>query len=538
MKTLLIICTLLVAGTGLLAQNSTVTVNTTGNRNKQVIVDGKSYAISNAAIKDSQAIMINDLAAGQHTLELVRANPNSRNTSTKTSFTLRDGYDLTLTISANGSISTAEKRIAGSRGNNRGQVTAAAFTKLYNQVKAKTSSTSRATSLENEWNTSNKQFTSKQVSQLIQLVSSETLRLKLAKLSYTRTSDPENFYQVTNLLSNTANKTALNAYIQSQQNTDDGVADVNTIQPLADAAFGTIYDEVVAEPTSGDRTYYLNNFFSRDFNHYTADQARRLIELVTTESDRLSLAKTAYRGITDRENYNMVYPLLNTTASRNDLAAYTRTYDASNPWASMSTADFDKLYQTVYYQNSPTTRYNTINKAFTTPGNYFTVAQARKLIPLVNDEANRLKLAKASYRILADRSNYQQFNDLFTSASVRNDFNAWVSNFEGTGLAVKTAMTDTDFNSLYRKVQLTFGIGAKYSTLTDIFNTETNYFTVAQTKRLIQLVSAESNRLELAKSSYNNITDPENFSQLYDVFSSQTSKNALMNYIASVASGN
>ena len=67
--------------------------------------------------------------------------------------------------------------------------------------------------------------------------------------------------------------------------------------------------------------------------------------------------------------------------------------------------------------------------------------------------------------------------------------------------------------------------------LTGVFNKETNYFTVAQVKQLIPMVTLESKRLELAKSSYNNITDPANFTQLYDLFSTQASKDELAAYV-------
>jgi hypothetical protein len=70
------------------------------------------------------------------------------------------------------------------------------------------------------------------------------------------------------------------------------------------------------------------------------------------------------------------------------------------------------------------------------------------------------------------------------------------------------------------------------ASLTNVFNKETNFFTVQQAKQLIQMVSAESNRLELAKSSYNNITDPANFAQVYDIFSTQVSKDELAAYVA------
>jgi hypothetical protein len=167
------------------------------------------------------------------------------------------------------------------------------------------------------------------------------------------------------------------------------------------------------------------------------------------------------------------------------------------------------------------------------------VYQARQLLSLVNTENDRLPFAKNVWNNITDRDNFSQLYNLFTSASNRNDLISYVNTMQnGNTVVVKVPMTEADFDTMYRNLQYSFGIGVKYSSLTDIFNTETNYFTVAQTKKLIQQVSSESNRLELAKLSYNNITDPANFSQLYDIFSSQTSRDELINYVNSIASIN
>jgi hypothetical protein len=83
-------------------------------------------------------------------------------------------------------------------------------------------------------------------------------------------------------------------------------------------------------------------------------------------------------------------------------------------------------------------------------------------------------------------------------------------------------MSEYSFGSLYNQVQFTFGIGAKYSALEDIFNNNTYYFTADQAERLIRLVSAENNRLQLAKKAYYRITDTVHFSNLYDMFDNQS----------------
>ena len=58
-----------------------------------------------------------------------------------------------------------------------------------------------------------------------------------------------------------------------------------------------------------------------------------------------------------------------------------------------------------------------------------------------------------------------------------------------------------------------------------------NYFSTEQAKKLIGMVSSESNRVELAKLSFDNIVDNQNFRQIYDLLTSQSSKDEVDNYI-------
>ncbi|MBC7873605.1 MAG: DUF4476 domain-containing protein [Ferruginibacter sp.] len=639
---------IIIASTGFSQTPGTVTINVTGNKTKQVAVDNTPYTITTTSATGEQAVVVNNLAAGSHELLIVRNNQYNKSASTKTSFTLREGYDLVVTISSNGSVSQSETRINNWKaGGGKSNFNTAAYNKLYTATKQQTSSTTRSNFLEKEFTTTNKKMTAKQASTLIQLVNSESLRLKLAKLSYPKISDQQNFSLVSTLLSSTTNRTVLNDYIAALPEGDDGHENSitgNTFIPLSNEQFQVIYNEVQAESSTSDKNYYLSNFFAKDFNYYTSAQAGQLIQLISTDPDRYYLTKIAYRGVTDRENYGEVVQLVTNLSNRAELRAYMSSYDMNNVRPSMTSTDFNKLYQSISYQNSYTTRYNSLVTAFSTQGNYFTVAQAKQLIPLVSDENSRLLLSKSAYKVLVDRVNYTQFNEFLSSQSSRNelsnyaagidntnnstggtamndvDFNklyksmgdAWSASsrfniassafqnsnnyfttyqvrqllilinsetdrlslakssydnitdqynysqlyelFSNTtnkndlakfvsetqsgvigGTVVKTPMTATEFNGIVRDVQFTFGIGAKMGVLSGIFNKETNFFTVQQAKQLIQMVSAESNRLELAKAAYNNITDPANFTQLYDIFSTQTSKDELNAYVGSNA---
>lgn len=621
----------------------TVTIDVTGNRTKQIAVDNQYYTITNSTLGEKQTVVINTLQNGQYPLEIVRRNTSNKTVTTKTSFTLREGYDLNIAINQNGTVSTTEKRIESWIGGVKKPISTAAYNKLYAATKAKTTSAARTSHLEIEFTSTSKMFTSSQASKLIQLVNTESLRLRLAKQVYTKITDKENFSLVSALLYNNANRTELDNYTASlpdDDDDDDGDQDVTGVNtPLTNEKFKNIYDEVSAENTVSERNYYLLNFFSKDFNNYTSLQASQLIQLVTSETERFNLAKTAYRGVTDKENYSLVYQLLNNSSNRADLLAYINSYNNTNVKTAITAANFNKLYQSASYQNSTTGRYNSVNTSFSTPGNYFTVAQAKQLIQLVNSESHRLALTKTAYKVLVDPSNYTQFNDLLNSTASRNELSYYVANYNngyntGSGNAmtdmefnnlyknvndawssstrvnlvanafnntanyftvyqvrqllslinteadrftmakssydnlvdksnfsqlydlfattsnrdalarfatdmqnggtvtVKTPMSDADFNTISRNIQFTFGLGAKMGALTNIFNDETNYFTVLQAKKLIEMVSAEYNRLELAKLSFNNLTDPANFKQLYDIFSSQASKDELDDYMS------
>lgn len=511
MKKSFLFYSILLTSTMLMSQ--TVTINTTGNRNKQILVDQRSYTIDNSTSTANKTIVIPDLAPGLHNLELVRNTTGNRTSSSKSTFTIRAGYDLKITVSSNGSISSAESKIASNSNVSRGQLNNNAFNKMVTQTKAKNSSTSRAVYLKGQFTSLNKKMTSKQAGQLIQLVNSESLRLGLAKQVYILVSDVQNFSVVSNLLNSSTNRAALNAYITSIP----GDSDVDDPENgIPNENFKIIYNEVVAESGNSNKTYYLNNFFGKDYNFFTSQQASQLIALISDEAGRLSLAKVAFRGSTDKNNYDQVSRLLNSSYSRSELTTYINSYNSTAPATAMIASDFDNIYQTAYRQNSVSSRYNTIQNAFTASGNYFTATQAARLIPLVNDDASRLSLSKSVYRVLVDKNNYSQFNAFLSTAS-RNSLAEYVNNSENSNTPVK-GMTAEDFNKLYQDANSSWSNSTKFNLISDAFKSTTNYFTVSQASQLLSLVPTENDKLILAKLSVDNITDRENYSQLYELF--------------------
>ena len=226
------------------------------------------------------------------------------------------------------------------------------------------------------------------------------------------------------------------------------------------------------------------------------------------------------------------------TSSRNEFDAFVRANgNPSSPTRiAMTDASFNSLYTRISNEWGLGVKMSSLTNEFNNSNNYFTAAQTRQLIQLVSDENNRLQLAKLGYDNAVDQENYyNQLYTLLSSTSSRNELDAYVkANSSSTSYPTyptRIAMTDANFNNLYSNISNQWGLGVKMSSLTTEFNNSNNNFTTAQARQLIQLVSDEDNRLQLAKSSYDNIVDPENFSRLYDVLASQSKRNELAEYV-------
>jgi hypothetical protein len=89
------------------------------------------------------------------------------------------------------------------------------------------------------------------------------------------------------------------------------------------------------------------------------------------------------------------------------------------------------------------------------------------------------------------------------------------------------AMSDYDFNQLVQKIRNQW-FGKLNSAKDGISN---NYFTTLQVRQILQLFSSDNDKLELAKLAYRNTVDQRSYSQLYDVFSYQNSRDDLDQYI-------
>jgi len=510
---------------------STVTVNVRGNNNEAIVIDSKEYTVYNDYNTNTNTpIVVSNLQSGQHTLQIKRsneANPSS------TVFTTRTGYDLQITVAANGSVQLKETKWRSD--NNTGQYMQAMnvtdFNNLYNSIRNQWGAAKKMTLVSDAFANTNYYFTTTQAKQLIQLVNSQSNRFTLAKASYRSIIDPTNFTQIYPVLNSQSHRDQLAEYVSTYNAGSSSTA-------MTASGFNTIYRTAQRQTTTNSKVSYIYNSFTNTNNYFTVAQARQLVQLAPDEANRLYLAKISYRSIIDRNNFSQMNTLLSSQASRNELSTFVNTYANSNPVytrIAMKEAEYNTLYRDIQNRYGIGAKMSALSNVFANANYFFTTAQAKQLIQLVSDESNRLELAKASYNNIVDQANFSQLYDIFSNSS-RNALEVYIRDNQTDPVYTppvytRTPMSNSSYTSLYNEVRNTYGFGAKMSRLTEIFANETYYFTVTQAKQLVQLVSSESNRLELAKSAYGNITDPENFNLIYDVFTSQSSKNELATYV-------
>jgi hypothetical protein len=348
MKTLSIFLISWLTVISLYAQNTanTVTINLNSNRYQEVLVDGKTYPVTNTSTTGTGAInsvvTITDLQPGQHELQLVRVNQynNVRRNNTRT-FNLRSRYDLAITVNNDGSIDLREtrNRNIGNARRHSTPMPEADFSMLLQNVQNQRRANAKANAVTNAFETADNYFTTDQATQLLELVTSESKRLSLAKSVYPKITDPANFTLMYDLFDNQANKDALADYVSNYNSNRSVYNNRNTNKnrntnynqvAMTDADFNVLMKNVKKQWLPGAKMNSLTSAFSNTTNYFITSQAKQLIQLVSDEDNRLQLAKSAYGRIIDPANFSQLYDLFSSQARRDELKSYINSYSYNN----------------------------------------------------------------------------------------------------------------------------------------------------------------------------------------------------------------
>ena len=435
----------------LLAQNVTITfAGANKNRNYQVVIDGISYYSANHVSTGNNArkvINIPGLDAGSHTIAVYRLGNNNNTYSDGTNnpaqgtevysktFQLRDDYDMNITVRANGLVSFTEKKAQNQYTSQSGNpMTATAFNQLLINVRNKRYQSDKINMIRNAFNTTSNYFTTSQVRQLISLVNAESRRLELAKLSYKKVTDPGNFSYVYDALNSEASRDALDDYVVAQGgtiSTTDASAAFGTRSIISPSGFDQLLVNIQNKSYQTDRITEVRNAFNSTYYNYTTAQIKQLLSLISSETERLSLAKLAFSHTDDPSNFNQLVDLFIIQSNRDNLNSFivsnggvanTTVYRAP-----MTEASFTQLYNKARSHFFPWNTVKDIRTAFENTNYNFTTAQVKQLLLLVKAEPDRLALAKMAYPRTVDTGNYTQLLDLFTIQSNKTELEIFIN---------------------------------------------------------------------------------------------------------------
>ncbi|MDB5200015.1 MAG: hypothetical protein JWO92_1978 [Chitinophagaceae bacterium] len=323
--------------------------------------------------------------------------------------------------------------------------------------------------------------------------------------------------------------------------------------PMADATFNQLLQTVRGRWLQSSKLTAERDAFLNTTNYFTTEQVRQLLLLISSEPNRLALAKLAYPRVVDAANFTQLYSVFNSVASRNDLDTFIRNnpnnngsynnnggYNNNNNNSyrtAMADYQFNQLLQTVNSQYNQSGKYTTISGAFNNNANYFSTSQIRQLLSVINAENDRLALAKQSYLRVSDPVNFTSLYDLLYNQASRNDLNNYVvqnggnTSYNNTQYNTRIPMPDYQFTQLLQKAGNHLLPWDKVRDVREAFNNSANYFSTSQIRQLLSVVSSENDKLELAKLAWNRVTDPGYFTQLFDLFSSQANRDDLNAYI-------
>ena len=324
------------------------------------------------------------------------------------------------------------------------------------------------------------------------------------------------------------------------------------VTPMADVTFNQLLQNIRSRWTQSSKITGERDAFNNTANYFTSEQVRQLLLQISSESNRLALAKLAYARVADPTNFTQIYSsVFNSKAARNNMDVFIQNNPNNNTtsntgnWNNNNTNNtyrtpmgdyqFSQLLQTVNSQYSQSAKYSTISGSLNNSANYFTTAQIRQLLSVISSETDRLALAKQSYLRVSDPANFTTLYDLFYNQSYRNDLNNYVIQNGGSGTTVqyntRTPMDDATFSQVLQKVSNHFLPWDKVRDARDAFNNTSYYFSTSQIRQILTVISSENDRLDLAKLAWSRVTDPNNFTQLYDMFTSQANRDALNAYI-------
>ena len=163
------------------------------------------------------------------------------------------------------------------------------------------------------------------------------------------------------------------------------------------------------------------------------------------------------------------------------------------------------------------------------------MAQVMRISISLEMESNRLSFLKEALAKVYDQGNYSYATEVFTHVPYKNE---WLSYAEARLMppsvppVVLCKVTPAEFDQIKSSINKESSSSVKISLTKEILSAK-KCFTCAQVKEIVNLMSFESGKIEMAKYAYDYIVDKANYYTIADALSFSSSKEDLMRFIKS-----
>jgi hypothetical protein len=296
-------------------------------------------------------------------------------------------------------------------------------------------------------------------------------------------------------------------------------------------------------------------------------QAGQVAKLFVSDDARLEYAKAAYLSIYDQENvydlYDM-FALLSTAMRFHDYVEKLGEHDRADRYSDQdrpySFPDYNYPSYQDYHDKAPCNRpisdetFNRLIKDIVryrdddarmdaavkfAESNCLSVEQIMKLGSVIEKEPKRLDYMKRTYDYAYDATNYRYGNQLFKDNNNVNEFDNFVRERRG-GNRINDRdkkddrnicmVSDAEMNDIVMAARDQSFDNKKLDMLKQIV-TAKKCFRVAQIKQMVEMLTYETNKVDLAKYCYAFCTDRSDYYKINSSFSFSRSSDELNKFI-------
>ena len=151
------------------------------------------------------------------------------------------------------------------------------------------------------------------------MITAEAKKLELAKLAFPKVTDPNNYAEINMLFSSQASRDEMDRFITNSSGAVVSTTNPANIGGITNAQYNALLRAVRNQYQQEGKVALLSDEFNNNNQFFTSSQVQQLISLVTSESNRLKLAKLAYARVSDKQNFSTLNNLFALQSSRDEL---------------------------------------------------------------------------------------------------------------------------------------------------------------------------------------------------------------------------